>query len=306
MIPDTSSSAGGGAPGRRATTLTASPAVPGRPSGCPCRGRSQLLQCERPLPPGHGRPRYSSPARLVPPGTGRVYQVTGGHHSARAAQSSLRGMLVAIPAPGYALRKVEEKPGIAQAKGFPAIGFRPVNPKPGPPVSGSRIRNVMPVPPALRSVAASVRIAHRPPVPAPTPPRVPHLRHPRPPRQTPGPAPPDPSHTPPGLPRTPHPRTPARPPSPCASCPAPHPGASTRPGPPPVPRPLTSWPRIGFPVPLGPVSGRLALRYPPVRRGSGLRRAGASEPVPIRHVTPRQPICAIDCYATRPPADVLS
>jgi hypothetical protein len=30
----------------------------------------------------------------------------------RAAQSGLKGMLVAIPAPGYALRKVEEKPRI--------------------------------------------------------------------------------------------------------------------------------------------------------------------------------------------------
>src|ERR1700730_9529567 len=103
MIPDTSISGGGCAPARCATTLTASPAVPGRPAGDPCLGRGQLLQVRAAATPGHGRPRCSSPARHLG---------LAGHHSARAAQSGLKGMLVAIAAPGYALRKVEEKPRI--------------------------------------------------------------------------------------------------------------------------------------------------------------------------------------------------
>ena len=43
MIPDTSISAGGGAPVCCATTLTASPAIPGRPAGDLWLGRGQLV-----------------------------------------------------------------------------------------------------------------------------------------------------------------------------------------------------------------------------------------------------------------------
>src|SRR5271169_6183613 len=103
MIPDTSISGGGGAPARCATTLPASPAVPGRPAGDSCLGRGQLLQVRAAATLRSWPSAMLEPGPPAPPSTRCVYQVAGGHHSARAAQSGLKGMLVAIPAPGYAL-----------------------------------------------------------------------------------------------------------------------------------------------------------------------------------------------------------
>jgi hypothetical protein len=92
----------------------------------PLRPRRLLPGASGRYPSGHGRPRRSSrPADVTWPSLCQP-AAAAGHHSARAAQSGPKGMLVAIPASGHVLPKVEKRPIKGRGKRFSAIDSRAV------------------------------------------------------------------------------------------------------------------------------------------------------------------------------------